>query len=296
MAAFLNNHSLVDLLLSRGVDMNVVSYYYGTALQAVARRGHKDMIGKLIGAGTDVNILQGRWLNPLRAAIVGCHEQIVHLLLSRGADVHSKPRVKQLWERRTYERNSTMTPLQLAMDTHNAAIVKGLLAAGQGSFDIVQQLLDAKIPANIEGGMKYRHLFDHLGNPTIRWSFEEPENENSLHAAAANGDTRTIKLLLKHGADIGKVVERHGMVLTVAARNGHVDAVRILLAAGADINVSSLIKETAADSMEPVSNAYNEVLSVLTRAEVKTWQASDALLVACTWRQLVVLELLLESL
>ncbi|KAI1414905.1 ankyrin repeat-containing domain protein [Hypoxylon sp. FL1857] len=48
--------------------------------------------------------------------------------------------------------------------------------------------------------------------------------------------------------------------------------------------------------MDSVTNSYNEVLSELLRAEVKTWHAPDALLVACTWRKLEVLELLLKSL
>jgi ankyrin repeat protein len=60
MAAFLDNHPFLDLLLSRGTDVNAIGYYYGTALEAAARCGHISMVQKLLDAGAEVNVLEGR--------------------------------------------------------------------------------------------------------------------------------------------------------------------------------------------------------------------------------------------
>lgn len=60
MAAFFDNHLFVELLLSRGTNVNAIEHHYDTALEAAARCGHISMVQKLLDAGAEVNVLQGR--------------------------------------------------------------------------------------------------------------------------------------------------------------------------------------------------------------------------------------------
>ncbi|KAK3381589.1 ankyrin repeat-containing domain protein [Podospora didyma] len=89
-AATLGNHSLAELLMSRGVDVNLVGCFYGTALQSASRHGHLGIVESLLQAGAAVNAFGGEHDTALRAAIRGKHLEVFKTLLSHGADVHLK--------------------------------------------------------------------------------------------------------------------------------------------------------------------------------------------------------------
>jgi ankyrin repeat protein len=61
------------------------------------------------------------------------------------------------------------------------------------------------------------------------------KGKTALAAAAYYGHTRTMKLLIKHGADIhGK--NRHRSMIHGPLMNGHADAVKLLIESGVDVN------------------------------------------------------------
>ena len=80
---------------------------YGTALQAAAARGHKDIVEYLLGSGVDVNLaggfpchhlrtdveqlrLEGDYGTALCAACVNGHMDVVNFLLGRSDIVKNK--------------------------------------------------------------------------------------------------------------------------------------------------------------------------------------------------------------
>ncbi|KAF2174325.1 hypothetical protein K469DRAFT_614903, partial [Zopfia rhizophila CBS 207.26] len=58
---------------------------YGNALQAASSGGHEKIVELLLSKGADVNAQGGHYGNALQAASSGGHEKIVELLLKEGA-------------------------------------------------------------------------------------------------------------------------------------------------------------------------------------------------------------------
>ena len=67
-------------------------------------------------------------------------------------------------------------------------------------------------------------------------SHEDHQGHTTLMCAALNGDTKTIKSLLMHGADANASDEEGRTALMFAAINLHQDAVKALLEHGAEVN------------------------------------------------------------
>ena len=62
------NKKIVELLLSKGADINAQGGFYGNALQAAAYRGHEKIVELLLSKGADVNAQGGYYGNALQAA------------------------------------------------------------------------------------------------------------------------------------------------------------------------------------------------------------------------------------
>ena len=288
MAALLDDHPFVDLLLSRGTDVNAIGHYYGTALQAAARYGHINMVQKLLDAGADVNVFATRLQTALGAAIVGGHEDVVETLLSHGADMELSHTRWQLY------RNSDDTldnALQMGVQSGTLSIVKILLKHGanavhagtgnlhplilaskQGSVTIVNELLEFGAPVNLPA-KKQRY------QAQLR-----AEDASPMHAAVAGGHLDVIEVLLSQGADIETNVKGSGTPLSLAASKGRADIVRLLLSAGANAIDGAALHDA-------VRKGNIEITQELLAAGSK---AEPVLALACRQGFLPVLELLLE--
>ena len=290
MAALLNRHLFLDLLLSRGTDSNAIGYYYGTALQAAARCGHISMVRKLLDAGAQVNVIEGRWQTALRAAIVGVHEEVVETLLNHGADMDLRLARQRLYM--NDREQASDNALQLGVKSGSLNIVKILLKHGantvhdetetmhplilasqQGSVAIVKELLDAGAPINIPG--KKRPSYMEL----------QSEDASPMHSAVAGGYLDIIKLLLSHGADLEINVEGSGTPLSVAASKGRADIVRLLLSAGANAADGAALYHAVREGSIEIAQ---EPLAAGSRSE-------PVLPLACRQGLLPTIELLLEK-
>lgn len=235
MAAVLDNRPFVDLLLSRGTDVNAVEGYYGTALEGASRFGHMSVVQRLLDSGAQVNAIGGRWHTALQAALSGGHEGVVHTLLSHGADL--KLQVAN------QDNARDESPLQLGVLSGKLGIVKALLgnekglvhgkpeslsplvlAAKSGFWEITKELLDSGAPVNIFAPKRHGY------------SYVIQDEASPIHAAVSHGHLSVIRLLLAHGADVELDVEGVPKPLCLAAAKGHAGVVEILLSAGAKIN------------------------------------------------------------
>ena len=286
MAALLDDHPFLDLLLSRGTDVNAIGYYYGTALTAAARCGYISMVQKLLDAGAEVNALGGRWQTALRAALVGGHEAVVETLLYHGADIELKLTRQQMYINDSEEISDNA--LGLGVQSGSLSVVKTLLkhganavrndtealhplilAANQGSVAIVKELLDAGAPVNIPG--KKRSPFMQDASP--------------IHAAVAGGYLDVIRLLLSRGADIETNAEGSNTPLSVAASKGRADVVRLLLSAGANTVDGAALRNAVVEGNIEIAQ---ELLAAGSKAE-------PVLALACSQGFLPMFEMLLEK-
>jgi len=69
----------VELLVSKGADVNAQGGHFGTALQAASSGGHEKIVELLVSKGADVNAQGGYFGTALQAASFQGHEKIVEL-------------------------------------------------------------------------------------------------------------------------------------------------------------------------------------------------------------------------
>lgn len=77
------NVQAVKCLLMWKADVNARGRRYGTALQAAAHSGSREIVQLLLDGGADVNAQDGKYGNVLQAA--AGHNSIIQILLARGA-------------------------------------------------------------------------------------------------------------------------------------------------------------------------------------------------------------------
>ncbi|KAH7160965.1 ankyrin repeat-containing domain protein [Dactylonectria macrodidyma] len=259
MAVCIDDHSYVDLLLARGVDVNTLGYYYGTALQAASRYGNYDMVMKLLGAGAKVNVLQGRWQTALRAAIASGNAQVVRALLGRGADTQLMFKTF----RKYYNDRETQSPtaLQLAVESGELEIVEAILGARvdvsggisktatkpenviehhplimsskRGHVAMVRALLNAGAPVDVTGQQ-------------MAWcaGFDD-EYTSPLTIAIHSKHADVVELLLDSGANVDKTVNSGCSALMLAAKYGDRHVVRLLIERNAKVDYTSFHHWTA---------------------------------------------------
>jgi ankyrin repeat protein len=215
-----NNH-IVELLLNRGANIDLVHERHGTPLQVVVSPKRKPWFELLLAQGADVNMQGGYYGNALQAAIVLGNEYAAKVLLDQGANVNMLG-------------GRYGTALQAASSIGSEHIVELLINQGAdvnaqgghygtalqaasliGSEHIVTLLIDQEADVNVQGG----------------------EYGTALQAAIASESENIVMLLLAQGADVNVQGGYFGNALQVASASGSDEhMVKLLLDHGADVN------------------------------------------------------------
>ncbi|KAH0557514.1 hypothetical protein KQX54_007374 [Cotesia glomerata] len=117
-----NDEEFIDFLLSKeGIQINLSTRCYGTALHHAIEKGKHNIVRKLVNAGADVNaVCMSRYdfMNPLQLAIRKHQIKISEFLYLLDSDVDPN-----------FPSNGgcNVTPLHIAIDTNNVDAVKLLL-------------------------------------------------------------------------------------------------------------------------------------------------------------------------
>jgi ankyrin repeat protein len=205
LAAGLGLLDVVDLLIERGVDVDVTDARGRTAvhhvasrprpraepLQTLTKRGlpfadaRPEVIDHLVGLGGRVDTADREGRTPLFEAAAHGDERVVACLVRHGADVNVGDRYG-------------ISPLHVAAEADGANGIAPFLDAG------------ADVSARIPGG------------------------DCPLHWAAGWGAPEAVRLLLERGACLNVRGYGGGTPLHVAARRGRKEAVDVLLEHGAD--------------------------------------------------------------
>ncbi|KAF7349501.1 HET-domain-containing protein [Mycena sanguinolenta] len=216
-ASYSGNIDIVNLLLEKGANINILSGYHGSPLAAASVNGKMDIVWLLLEKGANINLVGGNYSSPLTVAC--CRSlNIVQLFLEKGGDVN------------------------LVGGKYGSPLVA---ASSFGNLNIVQLLLKKGANINLVGGEDGTALIAACrGNKleVVEFLLEKGANINkaggnygsALAAAAAseyNGPpTSLIHLLLEKGADIKA---QGGRALEEAMKKGHEDVVALLKKHGA---------------------------------------------------------------
>eukprot|EP00730_Choanoeca_flexa_P007998 TRINITY_DN12421_c1_g4_i1.p1 TRINITY_DN12421_c1_g4~~TRINITY_DN12421_c1_g4_i1.p1 ORF type:complete len:218 (+),score=21.57 TRINITY_DN12421_c1_g4_i1:541-1194(+) len=109
---------LVDILIQRGVNLNAVNKFGGTALAYAAKHQNTAVLERLVAAGANVN---AGWQKPLFEAVRHGSVRAVELLLEAGADVTARDKLEH-------------TALHLTMQRGDSSVsyIASLLIAARG--------------------------------------------------------------------------------------------------------------------------------------------------------------------
>jgi hypothetical protein len=119
----------------------------------------------------------------------------------------------------------------------------------------------------------------------------------ALVSAAREGETESVRALLRHGAQVNTKDDSGATALLAAASNGHGETVQLLISAGADVKARNNIGRTAL--LSAVANGYVEIVRVLMKAgadvNAKDEDQKTALLLAASAGHAEITQLLIQS-
>jgi ankyrin repeat protein len=226
----------VEILINRGAKIdifdNIPPYRINadeSALTSAIESDHIEVIQYLLAHGAQVNLRGPRTgETPLFVALRARNRDILNLLLQAHADI-------------SVRNNDGYTPLMVASMNNDLEMVEFckargakfdspqnelLFAASHGDVAEVQRLLNggAAVATNAADSKGKFNLV----NTSSRDGF------TPLIAAASQGQTAAVKVLIAAGANLDSLDSSHDTALLLAIRNGHKSTILALLDAGAD--------------------------------------------------------------
>ena len=255
-----------------------------TPLLYAARDGRIEAARKLIAAGADIELAETNGIRPLLMAVLNNHLDVARLLVEYGANVDADDfwGRSPLWAAVEY-RNLDMNNKDQDNPTDNFVDRAPILV-------FIHELLDAG--ANVNA--RTREV-----PPSRRWlyalgdvSWVDFTGQTPFLRAALSGDTTTMRLLLRYGADPNLATPAGTTPLMAAAGVNWVvqqtytespqavlDAVKMCLDLGADVNATNSMGLTAL--LGAANRGSNDVIEFLAahgaRLDVKDREGRTAL-------------------
>ena len=87
LIAYIGNSNIVELLISRGANLNYANLQGCTPISRASERGHLDILRKLINEGGDITIVDNTESSPLHKAAEKGHVEVMKLLITHGANI-----------------------------------------------------------------------------------------------------------------------------------------------------------------------------------------------------------------
>jgi ankyrin repeat protein len=224
-AAYQGNSNFVNMLVSRGADLEVIDKNGQTALNLAARQGNADIVAVLLRSCANVDHTDNDGWTALRSAAWGGHTEVVGLLLEAGAQVD-------------HADSDQRTALRAAAWGGHDEIVIQLLEHGADVNKIDNEGRTALIAAAYMGHVE---IVEHLLEHSADINHEDCDGRTALSVAAlcipaSQGHSGVVSLLLDRGAAVDHA-DQDGMTpLLVAAYEGHQEVCELLLENDADVD------------------------------------------------------------
>lgn len=221
------NPKIVELMATKGADLETKGEYGQTALHWAAENGHTATVELLMNQGADFEAEDQFGETALQKAIKNEHMTIVEMLLANKTDL---------------EAENEQTLLFWAVQNGHAATVDLLVAKGANLEARDWNGSMALHYAAINGHTKIVQLL--LSNEAYLEAKDEFE-KTALHYAAEKGHTKIIELLMIKGASLEAKTLNGSTALHYAVENGHTNITELLMIKGANLETKNLFKKTA---------------------------------------------------
>lgn len=281
------HEDLVELLLSRGADIEHRDKKGFTPLILAATAGHEKVVEILLNHGADIEAQSERTKDtPLSLACSGGRYEVVELLLSRGAN-------------REHRNVSDYTPLSLAASGGYVNIIKLLLNHGAEINSRTGSKLGISplMLAAMNGHTAAVKLLLDMGSD-INAQIETNRN-TALTLACFQGRHEVVSLLLDRRANVEHRAKTGLTPLMEAASGGYVEVGRVLLDKGADVNATPVpsSRDTALTIAADKGHCrfVELLLSRGAAVEVKNKKGNSPLWLAANGGHLSVVELLYNA-
>ena len=249
--------AIIELLISKGADVNVKDIQGFTPLHRVAFDGHVKMAELLIEKGAELNVKNGWHSTPLVEAALGNQLELVKLLISKGADVNLVDNRNQTALDRVsgpvgtgnkeiadlLRKHGGKTGEELKAELPKLEIEQSLLQAIKaGNIEAVKQHLEAGTDVNAS---------DNLGR-------------TALHKASGwQGQSEIVELLISNGADVNAKRSDGAIPLHYAVYYNRMENAEILLSNGADLNAKDGDQNGATPLHEAAWRSRKEIVDLL---------------------------------
>ncbi|CAM9553815.1 unnamed protein product [Laminaria digitata] len=228
LAAERDQGSSVMRLLAAGADpgLRVPSLYYQySAVDVAAANGSVDALKAFIQQGTNINVSDSDNVTALHLAARYNHEAAVKLLVAAGANMEADDFMS--W-----------TPVRAAAENKSWAAMVSLLRLGANPNTV-----DGKGRTVLHFAAEHGYvpavapLVDYGASTDLRCQFGDYQYA-ALDIAAAGGNLRVMKALIKRGADVNGIDGSESTALHAAARCDQNAAIHVLLDAEAEIEAA----------------------------------------------------------
>lgn len=214
--------------------MQLLKCFGATVMDARVRRAaiehnNTQIVDYLLNSGVSAKAEDETSESPLLLAVRLGFVEVAQRLLAHGANPERGSQSTSAWMQALQDGNAQMVRMMLEQGPETLKQQKKLntsllLAAQQGSCDVVRVLVEFGADINVESGRK---------------------KITPLIAAAAAGRTEAVRLLQELGADVNAVSGAGQTALMLAAYHGDEAMMNALLDAGADLHASSVMGNTA---------------------------------------------------
>jgi len=263
LAVFGNDVESLRLLVGAGLDPRKSSLRHGTLLHLAATQDRVAMIDALFEYGVPVNRRDDFGFTPLEIAANGGKLESARALLEKGAwpttmdafgdtalslakkSIKDPAQSAAMVDLLVKHGASPANKIRAVDDDFLDAIVRGDLAAVKTALDNGADI-DARrkqkvdsfslVVESIRMAVKWPQVLEYLLDRGISVTTCTTYGFTALHAAANDGNVKSIELLVKHGTDVNQKSRDGQTALSAAVNDNRPGAVEILLKLGADPN------------------------------------------------------------
>jgi len=233
--AWSGRKDVAEVLIAKGTNINETDVSGQTPLHVVARFGLKSVPELLLAKGANVNARDKAGNTPLHSAASPKYlqKELLELLLAKGADINAR-------------NDRGQTPLHFAARSDRKAsdVVEFLLANGA---DINAKDRSGCTPLYVAAGNGSRkETVELLLNKGADIRQKNDEGMTALYPATIAGNKEIIKVLLNKGLEVNSTQSSGWTVLHYAARAGNNNIVEFLISNRAEVNARSVRGETPA--------------------------------------------------
>ncbi|CAH0553399.1 unnamed protein product [Brassicogethes aeneus] len=280
------HEELVELLLSRGADIEHRDKKGFTPLILAATAGHEKVVEILLNRNADIEAQSERTKDtPLSLACSGGRYEVVELLLNRNAN-------------KEHRNVSDYTPLSLAASGGYVNIIKLLLSHGAEINSRTGSKLGISplMLAAMNGHTAAVKLLLDMGSD-INAQIETNRN-TALTLACFQGRHEVVSLLLDRKANVEHRAKTGLTPLMEAASGGYVEVGRVLLDKGADVNATPVPSSRDTALTIAADKGHVRFVELLlcrsAQVEVKNKKGNSPLWLAANGGHLPVVELLYD--